>query len=101
MILFWRLKNSDKFLILNLKILIKNKEDIPIFGVGLSLGGTILLNACLDFSSKNSRKLLDGLACVSSPLDLLSCSNCIERPRNFFISKVVNATFEKAIMGWM
>jgi predicted alpha/beta-fold hydrolase len=85
MILFWGLKFLDNF-----------------FGVGLSLGGTILLNACLDHSSKNSsRKLLDGLACVSSPLDLLSCSNCIERPRNFFISKMVNATFEKAIMGWI
>ena len=64
-----------------------NKDYIPIFGVGLSLGGTILLNSCLDYSSKNSRKLLDGLACVSSPLDLLCCSNCIERPRNFLYQK--------------
>ena len=63
------------------------KEDIPIFGVGLSLGGTILLNACLDYTSENSEKLLDGLACVSSPLDLISCSNCIERPRNSLYQK--------------
>ncbi len=81
------LKNFRKILNSEFKDSLKNIEDIPIFGVGLSLGGTILLNACLDFSLKNSRKLLDGLACVSSPLDLLSCSNCIERPRNFLYQK--------------
>ena len=64
-----------------------NIEDMPIFGVGLSLGGTILLNACLDYTSENSKKLIDGLACVSSPLDLISCSNCIEKPRNFLYQK--------------
>ena len=76
-----------KLLNFELKDFISSKEDIPIFGVGLSLGGTILLNACLDYSSENNRKLLDGLACVSSPLDLISCSNCIERPRNFLYQK--------------
>jgi len=82
------LKNFRQLLNSEFKDSLKNKEDLPIFGVGLSLGGTILLNACLDHSSKNSsRKLLDGLACVSSPLDLLSCSNCIERPRNFLYQK--------------
>ena len=82
------LKNFRQLLNSEFKDSLKNREDIPIFGVGLSLGGTILLNACLDHSSKNSsRKLLDGLACVSSPLDLLSCSNCIERPRNFLYQK--------------
>ena len=81
------LKNFRQILNSEFKDSLKNKEDVPIFGVGLSLGGTILLNACLDYSSKNSRKLLDGLACVSSPLDLLSCSNCIERPRNFLYQK--------------
>ena len=81
------LKNFRQLLNSEFKDSLKNREDIPIFGVGLSLGGTILLNACLDHSSKNSRKLLDGLACVSSPLDLLACSNCIERPRNFLYQK--------------
>ncbi len=81
------LKFFKKTLNAEYKDFLKNKEDIPIFGVGLSLGGTILLNACLDFNSDNRKKLLDGLACVSSPLDLLSCSNCIERPRNFLYQK--------------
>ena len=81
------LKNFRQLLNSEFKDSLKNKEDLPIFGVGLSLGGTILINACLDYNSNNSRKLVDGLACVSSPLDLISCSNCIERPRNFLYQK--------------
>jgi predicted alpha/beta-fold hydrolase len=49
----------------------------PLFAVGLSLGGTILLNALLE-----QPHALDGLACVSSPLDLAACSRQIDRPRN-------------------
>jgi len=59
----------------------------PIFGIGLSLGGTIFLNACLDFDSANRENLFDGLVCISSPLDLLSCSECIDKPRNFLYQK--------------
>ncbi len=59
----------------------------PIFGIGLSLGGTIFLNACLDHDSENKNNLFDGLACISSPLDLLSCSECIDKPRNFIYQK--------------
>ena len=63
-----------------------NDNYFPIFGIGLSLGGTIFINACIDYKSKNT-KLFDGLACVSSPLDLLSCSQCIDKPRNFIYQK--------------
>ncbi len=49
----------------------------PLLGVGLSLGGTTLLNALLEQPSA-----LDRLACVSSPLDLAACSRQIEAPRN-------------------
>ena len=69
------------------KDLLKKNNNIPIYGVGLSLGGTIFLNACLDYDEKNGEILLDGLACVSSPLDLSSCSLCIEKPRNFVYQK--------------
>ncbi len=62
-------------------------NNLPIYGVGLSLGGTILLNACLDYNQNDGEKLLDGLACVSSPLDLSSCSLCIEKPRNYVYQK--------------
>ena len=81
------LKKFRQLLNSEFKDYLKNKVNIPIFGVGLSLGGTILLNACLDYNSDNSEKLIDGLACVSSPLDLILCSNCIERPRNFLYQK--------------
>ena len=49
----------------------------PLYGAGISLGGTMLLNACLE-----SPGVLDGLFCASSPLDLALCSASIERPRN-------------------
>ena len=51
--------------------------DRPLLGAGISLGGTMLLNACLSVP-----KVLDGLFCASSPLDLADCSASIERPRN-------------------
>ena len=57
-------------------------KNIPLFGAGISLGGTILLNACM-----GNESLLDGLVCVSSPLDLQECSSSIERPRNFIYQK--------------
>jgi predicted alpha/beta-fold hydrolase len=49
---------------------------LPLFGVGLSLGGTMLLNATLE------QPLLDGLVCISSPLDLVQCADQFDRPRN-------------------
>lgn len=62
----------------------KGSEALPLFGAGLSLGGTILLNACLRQPQEKQalEPLLDGLVCISSPLDLAACSNSIERPRN-------------------
>jgi uncharacterized protein len=49
----------------------------PLLAVGLSLGGTVLLNAVLDGVAQ-----LEGLALVSSPLDLAHCSATISSPRN-------------------
>lgn len=61
----------------------------PLLAVGLSLGGTVLLNGCLAEDSLGSPSpspgalpRLDGLACVSSPLDLVACSAQIDQPRN-------------------
>ena len=53
------------------------KRPLPLLGAGISLGGTMLLNACLA-----APRSLDGLFCASSPLDLAACSASIERPRN-------------------
>lgn len=52
-------------------------QPVPLLGAGISLGGTMLLNACLDQAG-----VLDALFCASSPLDLAACSASIERPRN-------------------
>ncbi len=49
---------------------------LPLFGVGLSLGGTMLLNSLL------AEPLLDRLVCISSPLDLIQCADQFDRPRN-------------------
>ncbi len=66
-----------------------SKSRLPLLGAGISLGGTILLNACLDkrLTSKNDEPLLDGLICASSPLDLAACSRSIEKPRNLLYQK--------------
>ena len=53
------------------------ESSLPLYGAGFSLGGTMLLNACLE-----STGVLDRLFCASSPLDLAICSASIERPRN-------------------
>ena len=62
---------------------------LPLLGAGVSLGGTMLLNACLSSCQERAaaglpsdRPVLDGLFCASSPLDLAACSASIERPRN-------------------
>ena len=74
-----------------------DKKFFPIFGLGLSLGGTILLNACLDYKGKSN--LLQGLVCVSSPLDLNSCSECIDQPRNFLYQKWLINRLKKQLLS--
>ena len=60
------------------------KGPLPLFGAGISLGGTMLLNACLEKKhiDEKGKPVLDALVCTSSPLDLEACSASIERPRN-------------------
>jgi len=60
---------------------------LPLVGVGISLGGTILINACRAQPESNAGERLespplDALVCTSSPLDLAACSARIEQPRN-------------------
>jgi uncharacterized protein len=57
---------------------------LPLLGVGLSLGGAVLLNAVLAQADG-----LDGLACVSSPLDLAACAERIDAPRNWLYQRVL------------
>jgi predicted alpha/beta-fold hydrolase len=57
---------------------------LPLLGTGLSLGGTVLLNALLEQPDG-----LDALACVSSPLDLAACAARIDAPRNRLYQRVL------------
>ena len=59
---------------------------LPLLGAGLSLGGTVLLNALLEQPDG-----LDALACVSSPLDLAACAEQIDAPRNRLYQRVLLA----------
>lgn len=54
-------------------------QDRPLYGVGISLGGTVLLNACLHAEAGLP---LDGIVCISSPMDLALCARRFERWRN-------------------
>lgn len=54
---------------------------LPLAGAGISLGGTILLNATAA-AWRRGEPGLDALACISSPLDLPSCSRQFARLRN-------------------
>ncbi len=58
-----------------------NGPSLPLAGVGISLGGTVLLNALLDCGDVRP-PLLDALVGISSPLDLAHCADHFERPRN-------------------
>ena len=54
---------------------------LPLAGAGISLGGTILLNATAA-ARRQGQPGLDALVCISSPLDLPACSRQFARPRN-------------------
>lgn len=58
--------------------------DRPLFAVGLSLGGTVLLNAGLEHPGS-----LDGLVALSAPLDLAASCRQMERRRNRLYLQVV------------
>jgi predicted alpha/beta-fold hydrolase len=58
-----------------------SRSPLPLAGAGLSLGGTILLNASRAALQRREPGL-DALACISSPLDLAACSRQFARPRN-------------------
>jgi predicted alpha/beta-fold hydrolase len=78
----------------------------PLLAVGLSLGGTVLLNGCLAEDSLGSPApspgalpRLDGLACVSSPLDLVACSAQIDQPRNRFYQRWLLQRLHQQVRG--
>ena len=78
----------------------------PLLAVGLSLGGTVLLNGCLagdplgwPSPSPGALPRLDGLACVSSPLDLVACSAQIDQPRNRLYQRWLLRRLHQQVQG--
>ena len=78
----------------------------PLLAVGLSLGGTVLLNGCLaedplgsPSPSPGGLPRLDGLACVSSPLDLVACSAQIDQPRNRLYQRWLLRRLHQQVQG--
>jgi predicted alpha/beta-fold hydrolase len=61
-------------------------QALPLGAVGISVGGTVLLNALLDLHPEEP-PLLDGLVCISSPLDLIRSADHLDRPRNHFYQR--------------
>lgn len=59
-------------------------DGLPLFGVGLSLGGTVLLNALLE-----QPRCLDALVALSAPLDLAASCRQMQRRRNRLYLQVV------------
>ncbi|MCS5698943.1 alpha/beta fold hydrolase [Cyanobium sp. FGCU-52] len=55
-------------------------QPLPLLGVGISLGGSILLN--LTHGRPQEPSPFDALVCLSSPLDLAEACRRIDRPRN-------------------
>ena len=81
-------------------------EGRPLLAVGLSLGGTVLLNGCLaedplgsPSPSPGGLPRLDGLACVSSPLDLVACSAQIDQPRNRLYQRWLLRRLHQQVQG--
>ncbi|MFM7734298.1 MAG: hypothetical protein ACKO6F_12735 [Cyanobium sp.] len=56
--------------------------------MGISLGGTMLLNLCRDPAlAAGTEAGLDALVTLSSPLDLAGCTERFEQPRNAFYKR--------------
>lgn len=61
---------------------------LPLAGVGISLGGTMLLNLCRDPAvAAGAEAGLDALVTLSSPLDLVGCTDRFEQHRNAFYQR--------------
>jgi predicted alpha/beta-fold hydrolase len=57
----------------------------PIFPVGFSLGGNVVLKLAGELA-ESARELIAGVAAVSTPIDLAACVRQLDRPVNFIYS---------------
>ena len=55
---------------------------LPIFVIGFSLGGNVVLKLAGELA-EDARRLLAGVCAVSTPIDLAACVAALGKPRNF------------------
>jgi predicted alpha/beta-fold hydrolase len=74
------------------------KAALPLVGVGLSLGGTVLLNAIRQGLQQGERAL-DALVCLSSPLDLEGCSRQFDKFRNHLYRRWLVSRLRRQVLA--
>jgi predicted alpha/beta-fold hydrolase len=62
------------------------KTDAPIFLVGFSLGGNVVLKLAGELG-EHAPELISGVVAVSTPIDLAACARNLQRPSNFVYSR--------------
>jgi uncharacterized protein len=60
----------------------RRKSDLPIFLVGFSLGGNVVLKLAGELEDR-ARGLVTAVCAVSTPIDLKACSMALGKPGNF------------------
>ncbi len=58
----------------------------PMFLVGFSLGGNVVLKLAGELGA-SAQELIAGVAAVSTPIDLAACARLLDRPSNFIYSR--------------
>ncbi len=59
----------------------RGKSDLPIYLVGFSLGGNVVLKLTGELGDE-ARELVSGVCAVSTPIDLKACSKALGKPGN-------------------
>jgi hypothetical protein len=62
------------------------KSDAPIFLVGFSLGGNVVLKLAGELGAR-APELITGLVAVSTPIDLAACARRLSHPSNFIYAR--------------
>ena len=69
-----------------LAVLRQIKSDAPLFPVGFSLGGNVVLKLAGELGDR-AHELIAGVIAVSTPIDLAACAQKLQSPANFIYSR--------------
>jgi predicted alpha/beta-fold hydrolase len=65
---------------------LREKSDLPIYLVGFSLGGNVVLKLAGELGG-DARGLIAAVCAVSTPIDLKACATALGKPENFIYEK--------------